>query len=147
LAGPDPDHAEPEFRFFQFAIPADAGRRVWLARFLLSLLDPFDEVLMQIGDWGVWPLAQHMPLFRRFRQAFGEVRPLIEVPGQIFAPTEKEDAESILIICVLFLWNCYVLPDRGDVALFVSHDEYGWVAARKIDRLNTITEALRQAGV
>lgn len=61
-------------------LPRDSGRKVWLARFLYGLAEPSPEVLIWIGDWAVWPSGQHMPLFSRFRQAFGENRPLLEAP-------------------------------------------------------------------
>jgi hypothetical protein len=78
LVGPDPDLTEADFRFAMFSIPEDAGRRVTLVKSLISLLGESAELLVQIGDWAVWPSGQHMPLFDRFHQAFGERRPLIE---------------------------------------------------------------------
>jgi hypothetical protein len=35
-----------------------------------------------------------MPLFTRFREAFGEKRPLIEAPGHLLTPGEADDAVS-----------------------------------------------------
>ena len=147
VAGPDPFLSEPEFHFARFAIPEDAGRRVWLAKLLLSIINPTAELLMQIGDWSVWPSGQHMPLFERFRQSFGDHRPLIEAPAHVLGAAEKDDSASILIISVLFLWNCHVLAEGGKEAFFVSHDEYGWFAARETARLNQIRTALTESGV
>ena len=89
---------------------------------LISLLGESAEVLVQIGDWAVWPSGQHMPLFNRFRQAFGEHRPLIKAPGHVIPASERDDAVSILVLSVLYLWNCHVLSAKGDQALFVSHE-------------------------
>jgi len=145
-AGPDPFLTEPEFHFARFAIPEDAGRRVWLAKLLLSLIDPSAGLLMHIGDWAVWPSGQHMPLFERFRQSFGENRPLIEAPAHVLGAAEKADAASILIIAILFLWNCHVLAEGGGEAFFVSHDEDGWFAVRETTRLDQIRKELTEAG-
>jgi hypothetical protein len=114
----------------EFAPPADSGRKVAFARFLQSLLDPAPELLYWLGDWAVWPSSQHMPLFNRFRQALGERRPLIEAPGQLLTPDELDDATSILIVSLQFVWDCHVLTASGRDAIFVSHDEYGWFATR-----------------
>jgi hypothetical protein len=108
----------------------DSGRKVAFARFLFSLLDTAPELLVWVGDWAVWPSCQHMPLFTRFRQAFGEVRPLIEAPGHLLNPSELDDAVSIFIVSFAFLWNCHLLTSSGRDAVFISHDEYGWFASR-----------------
>lgn len=130
-----------------FSIPEDAGRRVALAKNLLSLLDESAELLVQIGDWAVWPSGQHMPLFDRFRQALGERRPLIEAPGHAIPASERDDAASILVLSVLYLWNCHVLSATSDQALFVSHDEYGWFAVRGHRSLESANQLLEKFGV
>lgn len=147
VVGPAPDLTEPNFRFATFSIPEDAGRRVALVKNLVSLLDEDAELLVQIGDWSVWPSGQHLPLFDRFRQAFGERRPLIECPGHLVPPVERDDAISILVLSVLYLWNCYLLSAGGDHALFVSHDQYGWFAVRGSRSLDAANELLEQFGV
>jgi hypothetical protein len=63
--------------------PEDSGRKVQLSRNVVSRLLTSGELLLWIGDWAVWPTSQHMPLFTRFRQAFGETPPLIEAPGHL----------------------------------------------------------------
>ena len=147
VVGPHPDLTEPGFRFAMFSIPEDAGRRVALVKSLISLLGESAELLVQIGDWAVWPSGQHMPLFNRFRQAFGEHRPLIEAPGHVIPASERDDAVSILVLSVLYLWNCHVLSAKGDQALFVSHDEYGWFAVRGDGSLEPANRLLEQFGV
>ena len=130
-----------------FSIPEDAGRRVAFAKNLLPLLDESAELLVQIGDWAVWPSGQHMPLFDRFLQAFGERRPLIEAPGHVIPACGRDDAVSILVLSVLYLWNCHVLADNGDQALFVSHDEYGWFAVRGDRSPEPANKLLEEFGV
>jgi hypothetical protein len=144
---PDPAWTESGFRFAMFSVPQDADRRVALVKSSMSLIDGNEELLVQIGDWAVWPAGQHMPLFDRFRQALGERRPLIEAPGHVIPAAERDDAISILVISVLYLWNCHVLSARGDQALFVSHDEYGWFASRDIRSLEAVNQLLQKFGV
>jgi hypothetical protein len=71
-----------------------------------------------------------MPLLTRFREAFGEKRPLIEAPAHLLTPDEAEDSVSIIAVALLFIWDCHILTASGRDAVFVSHDEIGWFASR-----------------
>jgi hypothetical protein len=145
IVGPDPDLQPPEFHFAEFTPPVDSGRKVWLARFLYPLLQPQGELLIWLGDWAVWPSSQHMPLFTRFREAFGEKRRLIEAPGHLLTLEEADDAISIISVSLLFMWNCHVLSDSGRDAVFISHDEFGWFATRDPAVAATTREKISEA--
>jgi hypothetical protein len=142
--GPDPHLQAPDFHFVEFPLPTDSGHKTALAKTLYALIDPAPELLFWIGDWAVWPSCQHMPLFSRFREAFGEPRPLIEVPGHVLQPHEAADALSLLILSLLFFWDCHVLTASGRDALFVSHDEYGWFASRDSSVVRVIKRQLQE---
>jgi hypothetical protein len=86
-----------------------------------------------------------MPLFTRFREAFGERRPLIEAPGHLVTAGESDDAISIIGVSLLFLWNCHVLSDSGRDAVFTSHDEFGWFATRDPEAAKLAHERIREA--
>jgi hypothetical protein len=103
------------------------------------------ELLIWLGDWAVWPSAQHMPLFSRFRQAFGEHRPLIEAPGHLVTPDEIEDGVSILTTSLLFLWDCHVLTASGRDVVFVSHDGFGWFSSRDASVASSVSQQLKDA--
>ena len=79
-------------------------------------------------------------LFARFREAFGERRPLIEAPGHLLAPNEADDAISIIAVSLLFFWDCHMLSVSGRSAAFISHDEYGWFASRD----ESLTDSIRK---
>jgi hypothetical protein len=130
VVGPHPDIESPPFHLVEFPLSADSGQKVAFGRFLYSLIEPAPELLFWLGDWAVWPSGQHMPLFTRFRQAFGESRPLIDAPGHLLTPEEADDAVSILVVSLQFVWNCHILTSSGRDAVFVSHDEFGWFASR-----------------
>ena len=145
IVGPDPYLRSPEFHFVEFTPPVDSGQKVWLARFLYSLLQPSSELLIWLGDWSVWPSSQHMPLFTRFREAFGEKRPLIEAPGHLLTPEEADDAISIMSVSMLFIWDCHVLSGSGRDAVHTSHDEFGWFASRDVSVAATAREKIDEA--
>ena len=65
-----------------------------------------------------------MPLFARFRQAFGEMRPLIEAPSHLIEPGELDEAISVLAMALLFFWDCYVFSEHRGPVFFCSHDEW-----------------------
>jgi len=144
IVGPDPDLRPCDFHFAEFKPPSDSGRKVWLARFLYSLLQPSPEVIW-LGDWAVWPSSQHTPLFTRFREAFGEGRPLIEAPGHLLTSQEADDAISIIATSLLFFLNCNILSSSGRDAVFLSHDEFGWFASRDSSIAESVRERIEQA--
>ena len=78
--------------------------------------------------------------------AFGERRPLIETPGHLLTPAEAEDAISITTLSLLFLWDCHVLSNSGQDALFTSHDEFGWFASRNPASVAIARDKLGAAG-
>lgn len=144
VVGPHPDIQSPPFHFVEFTLPADSGRKVAFGRFLYTLVDPAPELLFWLDDWAVWPSSQHMPLFTRFRQALGEHRPkhrpLIDAPGQLLTPEEADDAVSILVVSLQFVWNCHILTSSGRDAVFISHDEFGWFASHD----ESVAESVRR---
>ena len=122
--------------------PADSGQKVGLATLLWWLLEPQSDVLLWLGAWDVWPSSGHMPLFERLRQAFGESRPVDEAPGLLVSPSEADDGISVLLLALLFVWDCHVVSGTGTDAVFVSHDEYGWFGTRDSARLSRAVETL-----
>jgi hypothetical protein len=122
-------HVPPTYRF---TIPIDTGKRVALCRLLWrhSVNSEGTPRLLLIEEWGVWPSGEHYPLFTRLREACGERRSLIDVPGHLFAVGDDDDGLSFLILATVFLWN-YSLYSESGVAIVVSHDEFGVVFEQK----------------
>lgn len=107
-----------------FKIPVDSGQRIALVR---GHFEDFleEELLVWITEWGVWPSSERPHIFQRFRASYGEHRPLIEVPAQLFNSDEHEDALSTATLATLFLWDCYVIGKDSRKLLFYPHDEFG----------------------
>jgi hypothetical protein len=117
---------EPSGPSEKFEIPADAGRRVALARLLWeSVAASAPQVLLWVTEFGVWPSGEHSPLAESARTAWGAPGPLSNYPGHLVYLGEHEDGLSVLVLAVLFLWDCWVLPSGGTKAVFISHDEFG----------------------
>lgn len=125
-----PDIVADDFDTIDLPCPADSGAKVSLARQLFSLVGSEAETLLLVDDWAVWPSSQHLPLFTRFREAFGERRPLIEAPGHLVTADEVDDAVSIVATSLLFFWDCYGISSSGRDAFRISHDEFCYFASR-----------------
>jgi hypothetical protein len=109
-----------------FEISVDTGRRVHLVAEHLRVAIGAAEALVWLSEWGVWPSGERPHLFTRLRASYGETRPLIEAPAQVFGRDEHDDLVSFVTLGVLFLWDVYVVLPRG-IAVHYSHDEYGWL--------------------
>lgn len=126
-----PELSAETLAMLEFSIPVDAGARVALSKGLYpSVWEKRSEILIWTTDWSVWPSGEHLPLYTRFRQAFGERRSIEEVPAQIVDVESSEDGESFIVLNCLFLWDCWILSASGDYGVFLSHDEWGEVYAR-----------------
>jgi hypothetical protein len=121
----------PPFSVRDFGIPQDAGARVALVR---SVWDSVGrgrpETLLWVTDWSVWPSSEHMPLATALRRGLGEERSLIDAPGCMARLGEDDDAMSVLVTAVFFLWDCWLLEADGRLAAFFCHDERGAVCSR-----------------
>lgn len=108
-------------------IEQDAGRRVAMVRQHFRGFGAPDELLVWFTDWSVWPSGEVPYLFHRLRLSYGEHRPLIDAPAQLFAADETEDALSFVAVGVLFLWDCFVVSASQGSLVFYSHDEFATV--------------------
>ena len=117
-----PDLAGAELKF---DIPNDAQKRVYLAKRAMEEFSNEPTILVWFADWSVWPSGQRMHILSRMRMSYGEVRPLIDAPAQLFQQAEIEDATSFVTLALLFLWDCYVISPNQNKTVFFSHDEYG----------------------
>jgi hypothetical protein len=122
------------YRSVEFEIPADAGRRIALARLLWEAGDRAHQAsLFWVTQWSVWSSGEHLPLALALRRAAADARPLHEAPGHLFRPGEDDLGVSFFALALLFLWDAWLLSESGELAIFVSHDEYGVALARSLD--------------
>jgi len=108
-----------------YFLPKDSGAKVALARIIANtFLDQGPSVLW-INEWGIWPGAEHMHLFTRYRLSFGEERTLPEAPVHIFESIGDRDVFiSILCLSLFFAWGVEIIDLDRSRALTISHDEW-----------------------
>src|SRR5262245_26197034 len=73
-----------------FTLPPSIAHRVLLAK-AISELCVSQQVILLYDDWGVWPSTEHMPMFYKFRSAYGQNELLMQFPGQVFTMSNERD--------------------------------------------------------
>ena len=136
-----------EMHRIEFSIPSDAGRRVALTGLIYpATWHPGTDVLVWVTQWSVWPSGEHLPLFRRFRQALGADVSLEEAPAQSFQPSDLEDGVSMMLLSCLFLWDSWTVCSNGSYVVQLSHDEWGAVYCRDEATHAELRQALDRGG-
>ena len=110
-----------------------SGREAAVAGELLQRLGEWDECLVVVTQWGVWPSGEDWPRYYAWRGAQGERRELWKAPGHRFAPTERGLIQELLTLIMENGWDADVLCSVGGRAdrrlAKVSHDEWCEVRA------------------
>src|SRR5215831_10269720 len=73
----------------EYANGRRSGREPAAAADLVSRLGEWDECLVSITLWGVWPSSEDWPAFYAWRAARGERRSIQVAPGHEFARGES----------------------------------------------------------
>lgn len=92
-------------------------------RQLERALQPREACLLWVTDRGVWS-SEHLHLYYRLRQSYGDQRLLDEAPAHLFLDYEAADLVSFLAVGILCGWDMHLIPFVGYARAFVSHDEY-----------------------
>ena len=103
---------------------AEAAR---VARRCVSALDAWDETLLWITGWGVWPSSEDWPTYYAARGGKGERRSLDVTPGHLFHGRERGACEAFLAVVLANGWDAHLLAAmEGSVhrRAFVSHDQW-----------------------
>jgi hypothetical protein len=107
----------------RYALPDESGKKVALARSLFWQAQLGSSVMVWLGNWMVWPSCAHIPMLLRLRQGMGCALSLEDASGHLFEPTEIDDAVSLLIVCLIFYWDCLVFDTNRKLVCYVSHDK------------------------
>ena len=108
------------------------GQEVEIAEWSVGNLKDWDECLLWVTSWGVWPSSENWPGYYKARGDQGERRSLEIAPGHLFTAVESELLKHFLRLVLENAWDAHVLPARGGrgsgTHALVSHDE--WVEIR-----------------
>jgi len=107
-----------------------SGREPAVAGAAVRALGAWEECLVWLTGWGVWPSGEDWPRFYAWREGHGERRSLEAAPGHLFRAGEAVDLEALLTQVLENGWDATLLPARGGAAtdrrVITSHDE--WIA-------------------
>ncbi len=95
----------------------------------MARLGSWEECLLWVTEWDIWPSSEDWPALYRLRGAQGEIASLWHKPGHLFVTTEALLLADFLLIVLMNGWDAHLLPsNRATIGhrFFVSHD--GWVA-------------------
>jgi hypothetical protein len=111
-----------------YATGERSGREPALAADAVHALGEWDECLLWVTEWGVWPSGEDWPRYYAARGALGERRSLESAPAQLFAPSERALLIEFLTQAMENGWDAWVLPASDDRPtgrrLRISHDEW-----------------------
>lgn len=106
-------------------LAADSGAKVGLARVLANLFLDRGKAILWITETGIWPSAEHMDVFARYRLSYGETRTVTAAPVHFFESSEDLDAfVGILCLSLFFVWGFEVISGSRSLAMTISHDEW-----------------------
>jgi hypothetical protein len=105
-----------------------SGREAAAAEELIVGLGLWDECLVWIKLWGVWPSHEDWPQFYAWRGGLGERRSLETAPGHRFDRAERVLLVALVTLIMENAWDADVLCSVGGradrVRARISHDEW-----------------------
>ena len=105
-----------------------SGREREAAVELVGCLGPWDECLVWVRHWDVWPSSEDWPKFYGWRGRLGERRSLERAGGHRFDSGESELLAELLTIIMENAWDADILCARSGRADGlrgrISHDEW-----------------------
>jgi len=118
-----------------------SGHEASVAESSFRAIGAFDECLLWVTGWGIWPSSEDWPRYYAARGARGERRSLSKSPGHLFESTESLELAEFLTLVLENAWDAFLLQlTRGGsakVRVRVSHDEWIEVYGTESIELNT----------
>ena len=112
----------------EYAHGRGSGLEPAAARDLIRDLGAWDECLVWITLWGVWPSGEDWPGFYAWRGVQGERRDLHTAPGHLFELTETALLTELIELVMKNAWDADVLCSRcgraDGLRAKISHDEW-----------------------
>jgi hypothetical protein len=102
------------------------------AAWCVGALKEWDECLLWVTAWGLWPSSENWPAYYSARGVQGERRSLEIAPGHLFGVGETDLLTHFVRLVLENAWDAYLLGAghgrRNRIHAIVSHDE--WIEIR-----------------
>jgi len=105
-----------------FNVENERFRSHAVAANVVSWLGDFDQCLLLITEYGIWPSSENLHLYYKLREAYKEKSKLHDSPGHLFEHGEQADLTTYLSLAIQFGWGGYLLPEPCTVELNLSHN-------------------------
>jgi len=107
-----------------YELPSDTGRKTALSRVVIGSIPTWEQGLLWITDWSIFPSSENMALFDGYRKSLGESRAIQVAPGHLFDQVDLIQLECLLDLALYFYWDVSLFDGAGSIAIKTSHDEY-----------------------
>jgi hypothetical protein len=109
------------------------GQEEAVATACVESIGAWDECLLWVQEWGVWPSSENWPAYYQARGQQGELRSLDVAPGHLFNVSETPLLIRFLQLVLENAWEAQLvslLQGQAMSRACVSHDEWVEVWAR-----------------
>ena len=117
-------------RFFGQAVSA-RGQEPAVVAAAVAELGEWDECLLWIQEWDIWPSSENWPAYYAERDVHDERRSLQVAPGHLAQSEDRETLANFLRITLENAWEAWVIPVVGahwtGRWVHTSHDEFAKV--------------------
>ena len=104
------------------------GQEEDVATAAVEALGQWQECLLWIKLWSIWPSSEDWPMYYAERGSQGERRSLEIAPGHLFTAGERGLLLRFVQLVLENAWEAEAYPIVGSIPngrrLFVSHDEF-----------------------
>ena len=121
------------------------NRSAAAARLFAKLLGIEQRTFLWLTEFGIWPSLENRHLFDTLRKVSGEVHPLPETPGHLFATDEGDILVSYLQLVIVSGWGVLLLGLENRHRLLLSHDS--WALIRSRSDMSALTKVLSGFGL
>jgi hypothetical protein len=123
---------------------SDSCRRQSIAVKTIFYFFPDDcRWLLWLREWGHKPSEEYPEIWNEIRRKNHEKRSIIEAPGHLFEPHEKELAAGMLRLAMLFGWGAFLLSAPLSHSLFISSSELMKLYATSPDVPDAVSEQFK----
>lgn len=104
-----------------------SGREGIIAHAIVEAFGQWDECLLWIQHWGIWPPGEDWPAFYALRGEDKEIRSIDYLPGHLFQAHESERLTAYMTQVMENMWETRVIPVRSgypnDIRVLIDHDD------------------------
>ena len=138
---------QPETFSVDLKMEYDVGLVTAFARELVKVLASQGDSFLIVKATGIWPSAENLYIVEVFRKHLGEHRSLFEAPAHFFAKGDFPNAQAMLQLSFINLWDFqYALAD-GNAVITGSHDEVITIDSKTKENFDRLEAIARQFGL